>query len=90
MAPLVWFTTGVAIWHFAVFVPDRFKGGIVGAFLAAVVGAMVTGALWQIATGDSVGQTDVLTVLAAVPGCLAGMAAAYFWGAADEEELPPA
>ena len=71
MAVLVWFTLGVALWHFTVFVPDRFWGGIVGAFLAAVVGAIVSGALWQLAIGDSIGQTDVLTLLAAVPGCLA-------------------
>ena len=36
MAPLVWFTTGVALWHFTVFLPDRFWGGIVGALLGAV------------------------------------------------------
>ena len=36
MAVLVWLTLGVALWHFTVFVPDRFWGGIVGAFLAAV------------------------------------------------------
>ena len=32
---LVWVTMGIAVWHFAVFVPDRFWGGIVGAFGAA-------------------------------------------------------
>jgi len=80
MAILVWFTLGVALWHFTVFVPDRFKGGIVGAFLAAIAGAMITGALWQIASGDSIGQTDVVTLLAAVPGCLLGMAACWFAG----------
>ena len=42
---LVWFTMGIAIWHFTVFVPDRFRGGIVGAFLARVVGALVFGAI---------------------------------------------
>ena len=51
MAALVWFTVGVAIWHFTVFVPDRFWGGIVGAFLGAVTGAMITGAIAQIASG---------------------------------------
>jgi uncharacterized membrane protein YeaQ/YmgE (transglycosylase-associated protein family) len=87
MAVLVWFTLGVALWHFTVFVPDRFKGGIVGAFIASVIGAMVSGALWQIATGDGIGQTDVVTLLAAVPGCLLAMAAMYFIGARDEDEL---
>ena len=38
MAILVWFTIGVALWHFTVFVPDRFWGGIVGAFLGASSG----------------------------------------------------
>ena len=36
MALLVWVTTGVALWHFTVFLPDRFWGGIVGALLGAV------------------------------------------------------
>ena len=44
MAALVWFTVGVALWHFTVFVPDRFWGGIVGAFLGAAAGAMISGA----------------------------------------------
>jgi hypothetical protein len=46
MAILVWATMGVALWHFAVFVPDRFRGGIIGAFVGAVLGAMLSGALW--------------------------------------------
>jgi uncharacterized membrane protein YeaQ/YmgE (transglycosylase-associated protein family) len=86
MAVLVWFTLGVALWHFTVFVPDRFKGGIVGAFVAAVIGAMITGALWQIASGDSIGQTDVVTLLAAVPGCLLAMAACWYAGEDLDEE----
>ena len=40
---LVWVMMGIAVWHFAVFVPDRFWGGIVGAFGAAAVGAVVSG-----------------------------------------------
>ncbi len=31
MAALVWVTTGMAIWHFTVFLPDRYWAGIVGA-----------------------------------------------------------
>ncbi len=33
MALLVWFTMGIALWHFTVFLPERFWQGIVGAFL---------------------------------------------------------
>ena len=40
---LVWSMMGIAIWHFAIFVPDRFKGGIVGAFGCAAVGAVIVG-----------------------------------------------
>ena len=35
MSLLVWVMMGIAVWHFTVFLPDRFWGGIVGAFLAA-------------------------------------------------------
>lgn len=87
MALLVWFTVGIAIWHFSVFVPDRFRWGIVGALLGATGGALATGLLFQLATGASLGTTGVITVLAAVPGCLLGMAAMYGLGIRDEREL---
>jgi uncharacterized membrane protein YeaQ/YmgE (transglycosylase-associated protein family) len=88
MALLVWITLGVALWHFTVFVPDKFVGGIVGAFLAAIAGAMVSGAVWQIAQGDTLGETDVLTFLAAVPGCLIALAIVYVIGSRDTSRHP--
>lgn len=87
MSVLVWVTTGLAIWHFTVFVPDRFWGGIVGALLGAVAGACVTGAIAQVATGESIGTTGLETVLYALPGTLLGLAAVYLIGARREEEL---
>ena len=86
MSVLVWVTTGVAIWHFTVFVPDRFWSGIVGALLGAVFGAMVTGAIAQIATGESVGTTGIETVLYAIPGTLLGLALVYALGVRQEHE----
>jgi hypothetical protein len=86
MAALVWFTTGIAIWHFTVFIPDRFWGGIVGALLGASAGAMVTGAIYQIATGQTIGETGVVTVIVAVPGTLLGLAATYWVGLRAERE----
>ena len=80
MALLVWFTTGIALWHFTVFVPDRFWAGIVGAFLGAIAGAMTTGAIAHIASGRSIGETDIATVLVAVPGTLIGLAIVYAVG----------
>jgi hypothetical protein len=84
MAILVWFTLGIAIWHFTVWVPDRFRGGIVGAFLFAIAGALLTGAAWQIASGESIGSTDASTVIAAMPGCLGALGLAYALGVRDE------
>lgn len=84
MAALVWFTMGVALWHFTVFVPDRFWGGIVGAFLGAAAGAMVSGAIAQVAIGASIGQTDLATALYAVPGALLGLAVVYYAGMRSE------
>lgn len=80
MAAVVWFTMGVALWHFTVFVPDRFRGGIVGAFIGAAAGAMVSGAAAQIALGRSIGDTDISTALFAVPGTLIGLAIVYYSG----------
>jgi hypothetical protein len=74
---LVWFTMGIALWHFTVFVPDRFRGGIVGAFVGAIAGAMLSGAIAQIASGRSIGDTDLITALVAVPGALVGLAVVY-------------
>jgi hypothetical protein len=85
MAALIWFTTGVALWHFTVFLPDRFWGGIVGALLGAAAGAMITGAIGQIATGNSIGETDIGTMLFAIPGTLLGLAAIYAIGVRAEE-----
>jgi hypothetical protein len=45
MSVVVWVMVGMAIWHFTVLVPDRSVGGSVGAFLAAVTGAIVSGYL---------------------------------------------
>ena len=81
MSLLVWVMMGIAIWHFAVFVPDRFWGGIVGAFGAAAIGAVVVG---LIVTGGSIEDTSVTTALEAVPGALLGLAASWFYGARRE------
>jgi hypothetical protein len=84
MSALVWVMMGIAIWHFTVFVPDHFWGGIVGAFVAAIFGAVVIGVL---ANGVSIpGQddTNVAQALLAIPGALLGLAACYFYGARVE------
>jgi len=80
VALVVWFTVGLALWHFTVFLPDRFWAGIVGALLGAVTGAMISGGIAQIASGRTIGDTDLGTALVAVPGTLVGLAAVYALG----------
>ena len=89
MSILVWVMMGIAIWHFTVFVPDRFWGGIVGAFLAAIVGAVIVG---LVVNGFSVPgrhDTHVVQALLAIPGALLGLAACYLYGARVEGAPAP-
>ena len=50
-----------------------------------MTGAMVTGAIAQIAIGDSIGETGIETVLFAIPGTLLGLAVVYAIGVRREE-----
>ena len=80
MAALAWVMMGLAIWHFAIFVPDRFWGGIVGSFICAIIGAVIVGLIFS---GFSVPGNETITLLTAVeaiPGALLGLAAAYLIG----------
>jgi glucose-6-phosphate-specific signal transduction histidine kinase len=84
MALVVFFTMGIALWHFTVFVPDRFWQGIVGAFIGSVLGAIVFGMIVQEASGKSLGDTDLGTALVAIPGVLIGLAIVYAIGVRSE------
>ena len=85
MALIVFFIMGLAIWHFAVFVPDRFWQGIVGAFLGAVLGSVIFGWIVHEASGKTLGETDLSTALIAIPGTLIGLAIVYAIGVRSEE-----
>ena len=87
MAMVVWFTMGLALWHFTVFIPDRFWQGIVGALLGATVGAVVFGAIVQAALGRGLGDTDLLTALIAVPGTALGLAVVWAIGGREERAV---
>jgi hypothetical protein len=86
MAMVVWVMMGIAVWHFTVFVPDRFWGGIVGAFLAALVASAVFGYLVNGLTVPGQDDTDITQALIAIPGALIGLAASYWWGARIDRE----
>jgi hypothetical protein len=80
MAMFAWIMMGLALWHFAIFLPDRFWGGIVGAFLGALIGAALFGFLVNGLTVPGQGDTHVLQALEAIPGTLLGIAFVYFEG----------
>jgi hypothetical protein len=78
---LVWMMMGIAVWHFTVFVPDRFWGGIVGAFVAAIIGAALFGLLVNAGTVPGESDTHIGQALLAIPGALVGLILSYLWGA---------
>jgi hypothetical protein len=79
---LVWVMMGIAIWHFAIFVPDRFWGGIVGAFVFAVFGSVLIGL--ALAAGE-VDDASLRTALEAIPGAIVGLGVSYFIGSRRED-----
>jgi uncharacterized membrane protein YeaQ/YmgE (transglycosylase-associated protein family) len=77
----VWAMIGIAFWHFSVLVPDRFWGGIIGAFLAALAGAFVSGFLLPqpgISTANPPGLGEAVW---AIPGSVSALVASYYYGA---------
>ncbi len=88
MSMLVWVMMGIALWHFTVWVPDRFWGGIVGAFLAAMFGSALFG---LIVAGFSIpgqDETGLEQALIAIPGAVIALAASWFYGARREAATP--
>ncbi len=89
MGLLGWVMMGLAIWHFTIFLPDRFWGGIVGAFVGALLGAIVMGLIIygvKVSAFRVPGQkgTDLVVVLYAIPGAILGIAAMYWAGVRRE------
>jgi hypothetical protein len=79
---LVWVMMGIAIWHFAVFVPDHFWGGIVGAFVFAAFGAVAFG---LVLAGGEIDNAQLRTAIEAIPGAVIGLAASYLIGRRRED-----
>jgi hypothetical protein len=91
MALLGWVMMGLAIWHFTIFLPDRFWGGIVGAFVGSLAGAILVGLVIysvKVSTLKIPGEkaTDIAVVLYAVPGALIGIALVYILGIRRERQ----
>ncbi len=86
MAVLAWAMMGIAIWHFAIFLPDRYWGGIIGSFVFAGVTAVIVG--FALAGFSIPGQDEihVLTALEGIPGALLGLGTAYYIGVRQGNE----
>jgi hypothetical protein len=84
MSVLVWAMMGIAFWHFAVLVPDRFWGGIVGAFLAALGGALCSGFALPAPGVPTDNPPGLAQALWAIPGSVTALGASYAYGARRE------
>jgi ABC-type Fe3+ transport system permease subunit len=87
MALVVWFTMGIALWHFTVFLPDHFWQGIVGAFVGSVLGAIIFGLIIETISGRGLGTTDLATALTAIPGVAIGLGVVWFFGVRAEQQV---
>jgi hypothetical protein len=85
MAVLVWVMVGLAIWHFTVYLPDHFWGGIAGAFLGAIIGSVLGGLLLHGLGVPSRDDVDLATFFEGIPGTLVGMGVVYFEGLRREK-----
>ena len=68
--------------------PDRFAGGIVGAFLAAIAGSVIFGLLVSGLSVPARDDVDVVTALIGIPGSLIGMGIDYAVGSVRESREP--
>lgn len=87
MSVFVWVMMGIAIWHACILVPDRFYGGIVGAFLAAVAGALISGYLLPAPGIPLDNPPGLAEAVWAIPGSLLALAAAYVQGVRRERGM---
>ena len=71
---------GMAPWHFSVLVPDRFWGGIIGAFGAAVTGALLSGYLLPEPGVPASNPPVTGAAVWAMPGSLLALLVSYLYG----------
>jgi hypothetical protein len=85
MSVALWAMMAIAFWHFAILVPDRFWGGIVGAFLAALGGGLLSGFCLPSPGVPTENPPGLLEALWAIPGSLGGLVASYAYGARKDK-----
>ncbi len=89
MGMLAWVMMGLALWHFTIWLPDRYWGGIVGALIGALIGAVLFGLIVNGFVIPGRHSTHIYTALEAIPGALIGMALVYYEGLRRERSGQP-
>ncbi len=89
MGFLAWVIMGLAVWHFTIWLPDRFWGGIVGAFIGSIIGSIVVGLAIHGFSIPGTHDTHLITAIEGIPGALIGMAVVYAEGIRRERSAPP-
>ena len=89
MGALAWVMMGLALWHFTIWLPDRYWGGIVGAFVGALAGAILFGLIVNGFNIPGRHATHLVTAVEAIPGALIGMALVYVEGMRRERAGGP-
>ena len=84
MGLLAWVVMGLAIWHFTIWLPDRYWGGIVGAFVGAILGAALFGLIIHGFSIPGRHTTHLVTALEGIPGALIGIGLIYAEGVRRE------
>jgi hypothetical protein len=84
MGLLAWAMMGLAIWHFTIWLPDRSWGGIVGAFIGSVIGAVLVGLIIHGFSVPGTHTTHLVTAIEGIPGSLIGIGLMYAEGSRRE------
>jgi hypothetical protein len=87
MGLLAWVMMGIALWHFTIWLPDRYWGGIVGAFIGALIGSALFGWLVNGFVIPGRHATHLTTALEAIPGALIGIGLVYLEGVRRERAV---
>ena len=77
---LVWLSLGLAFWHFCVFMPDRFVGGIAGALTVSLVGATIGGVLLPVPGIPSGNPPGAMTMVGPLVGAPLALGVSYALG----------
>jgi hypothetical protein len=80
MAALAWVMMALALWHFAIWLPDRFWGGIAGAFVGALIGGLLSGLVLRGFTVPGNDDLKLIDAFVSLPGAVVGMGILYLEG----------